>query len=115
VASAGIPLLAMAYIAVFALYWRRDDERSLLLAGGRSALSLYVLQSMIGVALFYGLGLGLWGQLGKLEVLLLALLIWPVQLLLARWWLRRFARGPLEMLWRRLARLAPRSRSQPVA
>jgi uncharacterized protein len=115
VASAGIPLLAIAYVAVFALHWQRDDARSLLIAGGRTALSLYVMQSMIGVALFYGLGLGLWGRLGRLDLLLLALLIWPAQLWLARAWLRLHARGPLESLWRRLARVAARASPRATA
>lgn len=104
VASLGIPLLALGYVAVFALFWRRDDDDSLLVAGGRTALSMYVMQSLIGVLLFYHIGFGLWGRLGRVELLLLALVVVHAQLLLARAWLRRNGRGPMEALWRRLSR-----------
>jgi uncharacterized protein len=103
--SIAIPLLALGYVAAFGLWWRRAPERSLLVAGGRTALSQYLLQSLLGVALFYGIGAGLWGRLGRVELLLLALGLFALQLVLARAWLRHHAQGPIEAVWRRLARV----------
>ena len=69
---------------------------------GRMALSLYVMQTVIGVTVFYGFGLGLFGTLSHAELLLFAFLISAVQLWLAHAWTRRFGRGPLERLLARL-------------
>jgi uncharacterized protein len=73
-----------------------------LAAVGRTTLTLYILQSLIFVPVFYGFGLGLyddWSQLTRLWVGLAAI---AAQLLLAGWWLRRFQYGPIEWVWRAL-------------
>ena len=73
-----------------------------LTAVGRTALSCYVLQNVVAGVLCYGWGLGLatrfadarpWWVVGAwagISVLNVAL---------ASWWLHRFDRGPLELLW----------------
>ncbi len=72
-------------------------------AAGRMPLSNYILQSLIGTAIFYGWGLGFWGQVGPAAELLLAIAIFfVVQVPLSIWWLARFEFGPLEYLWRLL-------------
>ena len=65
---------------------------------GRMALSLYVMQTMIGITVFYGFGLGLFGTLAHAELLAFALLVSIFQLWLAHVWTRRLGRGPLERL-----------------
>jgi uncharacterized protein len=73
-----------------------------LAAVGRTTLTLYILQSLIFVPVFYGFGLGLyddWNQLVRLWVGLGAI---AAQLVLAHWWLRRFRYGPVEWVWRAL-------------
>ena len=67
---------------------------------GRMSLTIYVTQSLYGVPLFYGFGLGLYTGFGQLNALLLGLALWGVQLVSARYWIRNFHYGPFEWLWR---------------
>src|SRR6185436_10819732 len=69
---------------------------------GRTAFSNYILQTLICSALFYGNGLALFGAVSRVQQILIVAAIWIVQLTLAPLWLRRFAFGPLEWLWRSL-------------
>lgn len=70
---------------------------------GRMALTNYISQSVIATTLFYGYGLGLFGQLGPAALLLIAMLIYGFQVGFSRWWLRHFRMGPLEWLWRSIS------------
>lgn len=70
---------------------------------GRMALTVYLSQTVIATTLFFGWGFGLFGRLGRAELLLLAALILAMQVVLANLWLHRFRQGPLEGLWRWLA------------
>jgi uncharacterized protein len=108
--SIGMPMLCMGYVAVFGLYWRAQPH-SLLVAAGRTAFSHYLGQSVICVALFYGFGLGLFGRLSYSVSLLVAVGVFLLLALAGRAWLRRFAQGPMELLWKRLSYgPAPRTR-----
>lgn len=91
--------LAMGYAAAFALYYRQKTI-VFLEAAGRMALTNYLMQTVIGIALFYGIGLGLAGKLGFTVVLLLAFFVFGLQSLSSILWLRKFKQGPLEKFWR---------------
>lgn len=67
---------------------------------GRMALSNYLMQTVIGILLFHGYGLGLFGHVAPLPGLGLSLLIFAVQMAASHLWLRRFAQGPMEAFWR---------------
>lgn len=68
---------------------------------GRMPLSNYLLQTLIGVTLFYHWGFGLWGKVGPaLDLVLAVAIFFVVQVPLSRWWLGRFQLGPMEYLWR---------------
>jgi len=54
------------------------------------------------VAIFYGYGLGAWGGVGGLNLVLIVLAVFAVQTLLSALWLHRFRYGPLEWVWRRM-------------
>ena len=71
-----------------------------LAAPGRMALTNYISQSLVGILLFYGLGLGLGTTFGLVHVELTALAVFLMQIPLSFLWLRRFRFGPLEWLWR---------------
>jgi uncharacterized protein len=73
-------------------------------AAGRMAFSNYLLTSLICTLLFYGYGLGWFGQLSRAQLYLVVIPIWAGMLLWSKPWLERFAYGPLEWLWRSLAR-----------
>ena len=65
-------------------------------------LTNYILQSIVGVSLFYGFGLGLYRYTGATICLLIALGIFTLQFLFSRWWLGRHRQGPLEWVWKKL-------------
>jgi uncharacterized protein len=70
---------------------------------GRMAFTNYILQTIICTTLFYGHGLRLFGSLDRMHLLALVLLIWIAEILVSRFWLRRFAYGPIEWLQRYVA------------
>jgi uncharacterized protein len=51
---------------------------------------------------FYGYGLGLFGKLTLTEGLAIVMVVYAAQVTFSRWWLNRFAYGPIEWLWRAL-------------
>ncbi|EXY30176.1 hypothetical protein M080_7566, partial [Bacteroides fragilis str. 3397 T10] len=51
--------------------------------------------------IYYGFGLAMYKYAGATASLLIALLIFTVQLIFSRWWLARHKQGPLEFLWRK--------------
>jgi len=67
---------------------------------GRMALSNYLLQSLIGTSIFYGYGLGWYGQLDRWHLLVIMFAMWGAQLALSYVWLAWFRQGPIEYLWR---------------
>lgn len=96
-------LAATVTIASGFLWWylsRRDNRPNGLCSYGRTALSNYVLQTLIGTFIFFGWGLGLVGKLHDWQTFLLSAMIIIVQIRLSQWWLARFKYGPLEWLWR---------------
>jgi uncharacterized protein len=69
-------------------------------AVGRMAFTNYVLHSIIFGFIFFGYGLGLFGQIGAASALLLVAMVYSFQVLFSTLWLNRFRFGPLEWLWR---------------
>jgi uncharacterized protein len=114
------PALSLSYAAAITLLvgkqaWKR--RLAPLAAVGRIPLTNYFLLSLIYVGIFYSYGLGLWGKVGPLVGVTLAVLIFPVLVLLSMWWMKRFRFGPAEWLWRTLTygKLQPMRVSQPAA
>jgi uncharacterized protein len=102
----GVPALALFIMALVATLWQSESWRSVLkyLAPvGRMALTNYLLQTVTCVTIFYGYGFGRFGTIGALKATLLALTIFAVQIILSSIWLRYFAYGPMEWIWRQLA------------
>ena len=75
-----------------------------LAATGRMALSNYLGTSLVMTAIFYGWGLGLFGQVRPAAFPLFLIAAWAVMLLWSKPWLNRFAMGPAEWVWRSLQR-----------
>ena len=98
-----VPALSFGYICAVILLcqsamWRARLHR--FAAIGRTALTNYLLQSIIGTMIFYGYGLGFFGA-GPAALLPLTLLLFTAQMYLSPWWLRRYRFGPVEWLWRK--------------
>ena len=66
-------------------------------AVGRTALSNYLLQTVICTTIFYGHGLGLYGSVDRVGQLAIVLGVWAVQLIASPIWLRRYRFGPGRM------------------
>ncbi|MFM5913291.1 MAG: DUF418 domain-containing protein [Chakrabartia godavariana] len=73
-------------------------------AAGRIAFSNYILTSVLMTTLFYGYGGGLYGALSRAQVYLVVPLVWALMLAWSKPWLDRYRYGPLEWVWRSLAR-----------
>lgn len=71
-----------------------------LTAAGRMALSNYLGMSLVMAAIFQGWGLGLYGSLGRVELIAPVLFGWGLMLLWSKPWLNHFTYGPLEWAWR---------------
>ena len=115
------PLMIVAYAALIILATRRGGwlvDR--IAATGRAAFSNYLGTSILMTALFYGWGLGWFGSLSRVELWPVVIATWLVMLAWSKPWLERFQYGPLEWLWRSLARwqlqpLRKRQSQTPVA
>lgn len=97
--------LLSAYLWVVFILWIypfRKVEKALasVVSYGRMGLTNYVLQSVVGVFLFYGFGLGLGRYLGTFPAMLVCMGYTLLQLWGSRYWLTKFRYGPLEWLWR---------------
>jgi uncharacterized protein len=110
-------LAAFLIAGVSLLYWRAPDRGPLpaLAPMGRMGLTTYLMQTLFGAIVFYGVGFGLIGQLGVGLGVLVGLLCCVFQVFFSRVWLRHFTMGPFEWLWRSLTyfKLQPLSR-RPV-
>jgi uncharacterized protein len=73
-------------------------------AAGRAAFSNYLGTSIVMTTIFYGYGFGLFGHVGRAGLWLFVLGAWAAMLLWSKPWLMKFHYGPLEWLWRSLAR-----------
>lgn len=97
--------LGFAYAAglcLLYLRWKNLRLWQLLAAPGRMALTCYISQSVIGMYLFYGIGLGLGAYIGLTATEGIALCVYIFQMLVCLVWLRYFRFGPLEWIWRML-------------
>jgi uncharacterized protein len=94
--------LALAYAAGFALAWPYAQRwLGIFAAPGRMALTNYLAQSVIGIFVFYGIGLGQVGRWHPAMIYGFAAAVFVCQLLFSRWWLSTHEQGPMEALWRR--------------
>jgi uncharacterized protein len=84
-------------------------------AAGRAAFTNYLGTSILMTGIFYGWGLGLFGELGRAQLWLVVIAMWLVMLAWSKPWLVRFNYGPLEWLWRTLARgeIQPMRKERP--
>ncbi|MFI6518636.1 DUF418 domain-containing protein [Spirillospora sp. NPDC050679] len=93
------PLLTAAYVATLLRVMHSSHGevvREWLAPAGRIALTNYLGQSLVGLLLFSGIGLGFAGELSPLGTLAVALLVFAGQVALSAWWLRGHRYGPAE-------------------
>ncbi len=108
----GSLFVSAAYIGLLMLFVRSRALpwlQTALAAVGRTALTNYLLQTILATAIFYGHGLGLFGSVERVGQIGIVVAIWVVQLAVSPLWLRYCRFGPFEWLWRSLSywRLQP--------
>jgi uncharacterized protein len=109
----GSILIAVGYISTVMLLCQSTRLQKLVsrfAAVGRMALTNYLMQTMICTTIFYGHGLGLFGQIERSGQILIVFGVWVFQLWVSPIWLRYFRFGPAEWIWRFLTYL----RLQPM-
>lgn len=97
--------MGLAYLCGCCLLYLRRKDAALwraLAAPGRMALTNYIGQSVIGMFIFYGIGLGWGARVGLVQTEAVALAVYLLQMLVSHWWLAAFRFGPLEWIWRML-------------
>jgi len=98
--------IALGWLGLVMLWCGSDKAvglRDRFAALGRMALTNYIMQSVLGIMIFYGYGLALFGRIPHVGQLAFVIGVWVVQLLWSPWWLARFRFGPAEWLWRSLS------------
>lgn len=99
----GAPLLALAYIGIFALLYQHKPWKKVLhwfSYPGKMAFTNYLLQSILCGLIFYSYGLGWYGMIGPAWQMLIAVIIFALQAVFSRVWLNWLPIGPLEYVWR---------------
>lgn len=94
--------LTLASVFLFIILYHTFLQKILrfLAFPGRMTLSVYVIQSLICVPIYYGFGLSGWSFIGQTNSVLLGIALWVMQIVIAIWWFKHFRYGPLEWLWR---------------
>ena len=102
------PLIAFGYIGLIMLWIRKGSLINLqekLKSIGKTALSAYLIQTVIATFIFYGIGLGLFGYVNRGYQLVIMFFIWGVLFKFCPLWLKIFQYGPVEWIWRMLTHL----------
>ncbi len=97
--------MGFAYMAGLCLLYQRHSASRIwraFAAPGRMALSNYLYQTVCGMLVFYGIGLGLGADMSLSFALLIALGVYLLGMLLSSLWVKYFRFGPVEWLWRML-------------
>ncbi|MCD7901985.1 MAG: DUF418 domain-containing protein [Bacteroides sp.] len=97
--------LSLSYITAICLWYLEHPENAvfrILAAPGRMALTNYLMQSVFGMIIFYGIGFQLGATVGLIYVELIAAAVFVIQILYSYLWLYYNRFGPLEWGWRML-------------
>lgn len=99
------PVMVVAYAALIILLTRNGGALTRrIAAAGRVAFTNYLGTSILMTSLFYGYGIGLYGEISRAELYLVVAAMWALMLLWSKPWLDDHLYGPFEWLWRSLAR-----------
>lgn len=103
--AVGVVPLSLAYAAVICLLWIKRKQKSnlkVLAPVGRMALTNYLMQTILGITIYYGVGFGFGGNIGPVIFFPIAFGIYIMQILYSNLWFKYFNYGPFEWIWRML-------------
>lgn len=98
-------LVTMGHVGLFMLFIKSGILKFLqrsLAAVGRLALTNYLMHSIVTSIIFYGDGLALYGELQRYQLYYIVGGIWLFQLIVSPIYIKYFAYGPAEWIWRSL-------------
>ncbi|MGY0684456.1 DUF418 domain-containing protein [Mammaliicoccus sciuri] len=104
----GGPIVALSYIMFFVILCEDQTARKILTplqSIGKLSLTTYIMQSVICIFIFYGVGFNFYGKLPVLNIYIIGIVIYFVQLIVSYLYLMKFKQGPLEKLWRKVTYL----------
>ena len=82
---------------------------------GRLALTNFLMQFVLGFVVLSRFGLGWSDRFGTATRFGWVLVVFALQVLFSRWWLRRFSFGPAEWLWRIVTYGPRRTHARPIS
>jgi uncharacterized protein len=100
--------LALFYVCIALLLYQKKNWRKRLANFyhiGRMGLTTYLMQTLFGFILFFGVGFNLLDTIGASACFFIGISIFGFQIIFANWWLSKFYYGPVEWLWRSLTYL----------
>lgn len=92
----------MSFIIVFCRSNILDKVKSVFANIGKMALTIYLMQTLICCSIFYGWGLGYFGDVSRVQQFTVVIAVWVVLISFAQFWMKRHQFGPMEWLMRRL-------------
>ncbi len=98
--------LCLAYTSVICLHWIKKKGKcklKLLAPLGRMAMTNYLMQTILGITIYYGVGLGFGGNIGPVLFVPIGLGVYVLQIAYSNWWFKYFNYGPFEWVWRQLS------------
>jgi uncharacterized protein len=101
----GTHILAAGYVSGLALIFLDEKNRRWLqpfAAVGRTALTNYLMESVICTLFFYHYTTGLYGRVGPALCLVPTVVLYSAQVVISNQWLKHYRFGPMEWLWRGL-------------
>lgn len=99
----GSVAVALGYVGIIMLISKSsccEGFKRVFSSVGKMAFTNYILMSVIATFIFYGHGLGLYGEVERWQQAILVVLIWIIILVISPLWLKYYRFGPLEWLWR---------------
>ena len=97
--------LSLAYTSIICLWWTKKKgniKLKVLAPMGRMALTNYLMQTIIGITIYYGAGFGFGGYIGPALFIPIGLGVYAIQILYSNLWFKYFNYGPMEWIWRML-------------
>lgn len=103
--SVSVIPLSLAYASSICIMWINLKWKKILMPlapVGRMALTNYIVQTLFGITIYYGMGLGLATKFGSSIFFPISICVFILQVIYSNLWFQYFKYGPLEWVWRQL-------------
>jgi len=97
--------LSLAYTSIICLHWikkKGNSKLKVLAPMGRMALTNYLMQTILGIIIYYNIGFGFGGNIGPAIYIPVGLAVYVFQVFYSNLWFKYFNYGPMEWIWRQL-------------